>query len=132
MFDFQKEVIINSADQFSLVTEKMLDNTSETNNPVYLHVNRCMDYYPEYIAGEGVSETAGHTGEPERIVFGFTPYVDNSVTFPASRIFKIDLELTNDEPLADYANPWSKFSKKISFEVISFLIKYSFITFTSS
>ena len=62
MFDFQKEVIINSADKFHVVTERMINPQATTNNPVYLHVDRCADYYPEYIVGGNVDYEAGCPG----------------------------------------------------------------------
>ena len=59
MFDFQKEVIINSADKFKTVFETDINPEATSNNPVYLHVDRCADYYPEYIVDGKIDYAEG-------------------------------------------------------------------------
>ena len=116
MFDFQKEVIINSADKFKVFYETDINPEAQSNNPVYLHVDRCADYRPEYIVDGKVEGTVGTEGERESIFFSIIWDDNYPTTFLPAGIYKVDIDVVAGEPLADFTQPWSNFSKKISVE----------------
>ena len=100
MFDFQKEVIINSAEVDGLARVKVEDG--------YLKVLRCADYKLANITE--IVKTVGQKGEPAELEL-VAPAEAKGKTVHAEIVIGLD-----GKYMADYANVWSKFGKDIVVE----------------
>lgn len=112
MFDFWKEVIINSN---VLPVEEGVDENgaqfkrfSALNGNIF-RVLRCADYKSDNIVNKEVHYTAGRVGAPASVEMDFAGLAEG-----VYRIL-VDLSLEN-RYYSDYAYPWSEFHKPIMVE----------------
>lgn len=101
MFDFQKEVIINSAEVDGLARVKVEDG--------YLKVLRCADYKLDNITD--AVKTVGQKGVPAELTLTVPTGIAKGKTVHAEIVIGLD-----GKYMADYANVWSKFGKDIVVE----------------
>ena len=112
MFDFWKEVIINSN---VLPVEEGVDKDGEqfkrfsALNGNIFRVLRCADYKSDNIVNKEVHYTAGRVGTPASVEMDFAGLAEG-----VYRIL-VDLSLEN-RYYSDYAYPWSEFHKPIMVE----------------
>ena len=102
MFDFQKEVIINATTSTE-VRERVMVGEDKKGNTLF-RVLRCADYNVSNILG-GYTKTVGTPGEKASAIF----------TAPAVEgVYRVVVGISLMEKyMADYAMPWSKFSKPV-------------------
>lgn len=133
MFDFFKEVIINSD---ILPREEGIDAAGNAFKRFYaltptgadpasyrapkegiLRVLRCADYVKSGIKDAKVYKTVGRRGKVAEVEFNLAPLAD-SVTEPVQYRILVDISLEN-RYYSDYKYPWSEFHKPIiaEFEV---------------
>lgn len=112
MFDFWKEVIINSN---VLPVEEGVDENgaqfkrfSALNGNIF-RVLRCADYKSDNVVNKEVHYTAGRVGAPASVEMDFAGLAEG-----VYRIL-VDLSLEN-RYYSDYAYPWSEFHKPIMVE----------------
>ena len=102
MFDFQKEVILNAftADEVNARVKEYANDKGEK----FFRVLRCADYKAENIV-DGYTKTEGKAGKVANAVF----------TAPAVEgVYRVVIGISLMEKyMADYAMPWSKFSKPV-------------------
>lgn len=101
MFDFQKEVIINSAKMEGLDRVKVEDG--------FLKVLRCADYKLDNITE--ITKTPGHEGKVDVITLAVPAGVKAGDLVHAEIVIGLE-----GKYMADYANVWSKFGKDIVVE----------------
>jgi hypothetical protein len=101
MFDFQKEVIINSAEVDGLARVKVEGG--------YLKVLRCADYKLDNITG--AVKTVGQKGVPAELTLAVPTGIAKGKTVHAEIVIGLD-----GKYMADYANVWSKRGKDIVVE----------------
>lgn len=121
MFDFQKEVIINSAEVDGLARVALAKYTGTGANrtivrenvavadATHLSVLRCADYELDKITA--ATKTVGQVGTPEVITLAVPDGIAKGKIVHAE--ITIGLE---GKYMADYANVWSKFGKDIVVE----------------
>jgi hypothetical protein len=117
MFDFQKEVIINSNVLEDGVTPRFLALTGQVQNadgtlanslvpktPIF-RVLRCMDYVKDGLVNGVVWKTTGQRGSVAKAIFNA----------PNQKgIYRVIIGLSLDEKyLSDYAMPWYRFAKPV-------------------
>ena len=122
MFDFQKEVIINSAEidglqRVSLATYSVNENNETVKTIVdpahikdaaVLSVLRCADYELSKITD--ITKTAGQSGSADRLSLSLGSGTRGDIVH-------VEIELSlRGEYTADFANAWSKFGKTIVVE----------------
>ena len=105
MFDFQKEVIINSAEVDGLARVKVEGG--------YLKVLRCADYKLDNITG--AVKTVGQKGVPAELTLA-VPAVAEGDTLVGKTVHAEIVIGLDGKYMADYANVWSKFGKEIVVE----------------
>ena len=121
MFDFFKEVIINSD---TLPREEGIDAAGNAFKRFYaltpttkegvLRVLRCADYVKSALKDSKVYKTAGRKGKVAEVEINLAPLAD-SVTEPMQYRILVDISLEN-RYYSDYKYPWSEFHKPIMAE----------------
>lgn len=101
MFDFQKEVIINSAEVDGLDRVKVEGG--------YLKVLRCANYKLDNITD--AVKTVGQKGVPAELTIAVPDGTEEGSIVHAEIVIGLD-----GKYMADYANVWSKFGKEIIVE----------------
>lgn len=124
MFDFQKEVIINSAEVDGLARVALIDPKNPTvrvdaasKKPLLtgsvLSVLRCAEYKKDGITE--IVKTVGQKGEPAELTLA-VPAVAEGDTLVGKTVHAEIVIGLDGKYMADYANVWSKFGKEIVVE----------------